>query len=179
MVHAIIKYTLFCPYIRLRTSRSDPNARSITLPSSSLHRYHTVPMYVRRGYKGVVFGYHNCLKCSDNRISLSENTLFQLNPNILILKHFTDFVPPTLGFRERAITLASMDPPAYNRSELKRDILRGGLVVWRSRGKEEGLPWDRRSWEVTPQFWSKWGWLIEEQGRVEQQSKWWQSMRGK
>ncbi|KAF1977636.1 hypothetical protein BU23DRAFT_500572 [Bimuria novae-zelandiae CBS 107.79] len=91
---------------------------------------------------------------------------------------FIDTVPLP-WFRERAITLASMDPPAYNRSELKRDILIGGMVVWRSRGKEEGLPWDRRNWEVLPWFWQKWGWLVEEQGRVEQQASWWRSMRGK
>ncbi|KAF2449533.1 hypothetical protein P171DRAFT_440036 [Karstenula rhodostoma CBS 690.94] len=90
---------------------------------------------------------------------------------------FMDAIPFP-WFRERAITLASMDPPAYNLSELKKDVLRGGLVVWRSRGKEEGLPWDRRNWEVQPWFWEKWSWLIEEQGRVEQQSKWWRSMRG-
>lgn len=90
---------------------------------------------------------------------------------------FIDTIPFP-WFRERAITLASMDPPAYDRSELKRDILRGGLIVWRSRGKEEGLPWDRRNWEVQPWFWEKWSWLIEEQGRVEQQSRWWRAMRG-
>jgi hypothetical protein len=90
---------------------------------------------------------------------------------------FIDTIPFP-WFRERAITLGSMDPPAYNRSELKKDILSGGLIVWRSRGKEEGLPWDRRNWEVQPWFWGKWSWLIEEQGRVEQQSKWWRSMRG-
>lgn len=90
---------------------------------------------------------------------------------------FIDTIPFP-WFRERAITLASMDPPAYNRRELKKDILRGGLIVWRSRGKEEGLPWDRRNWEVQPWFWEKWGWLVEEQGRVEQQSSWWRSMRG-
>lgn len=84
---------------------------------------------------------------------------------------FIDTIPFP-WFRERAITLGSMDPPAYNRSELKKDVLRGGFVVWRSRGKEEGLPWDRRSWEVRPWFWEKWSWLIEEQGRLEQQSKW-------
>lgn len=90
---------------------------------------------------------------------------------------FIDTIPFP-WFRERALILASMDPPAYNRQELKRDILRGGMVVWRSRRKEEGLPWDRRSWEVQPWFWEKWSWLIEEQGRVEQQSRWWRSMRG-
>lgn len=90
---------------------------------------------------------------------------------------FIDTIPFP-WFRERAIKLASMDPPAYNRIELKKDILRGGLTVWRSRGKEEGLPWDRRNWEVQPWFWEKWSWLIEEQGRVEQQSGWWRSMRG-
>ncbi|KAJ4295261.1 hypothetical protein N0V90_007272 [Kalmusia sp. IMI 367209] len=90
---------------------------------------------------------------------------------------FIDTIPFP-WFRERAITLASMDPPAYDRMDLKKDILRGGLICWRSRGKEEGLPWDRRNWEVQPWFWTKWSWLIEEQGRVEQQSRWWRSMRG-
>lgn len=90
---------------------------------------------------------------------------------------FIDTIPFP-WFRERAIILASMDPPAYDRRQLKKDILSGGLIVWRSRNREEGLPWDRRNWEVQPWFWEKWSWLIEEQGRVEQQSRWWQSMRG-
>ena len=24
----------------------------------------------------------------------------------------------------------------------------GGMVVWRTRGREGGLPWDRRNWEI-------------------------------
>lgn len=90
---------------------------------------------------------------------------------------FMDVIPfPWL--RERAITLASSSPPTYAWFELKADILNGGMVCWRSRGRDEGLPWDRRSWEVMPWFLEKWSWLIEEQGKVEQQSKWWRALRG-
>jgi len=90
---------------------------------------------------------------------------------------FVDTLPfPWL--RERAVTLSCMDPPAFNRTDLKRDILRGGLTCWRTRGREEGLPWDRRNWEAEPWFLEKWAWLIEEQGKVAHQSRWWRAMRG-
>ncbi|KAF2642683.1 hypothetical protein P280DRAFT_548118 [Massarina eburnea CBS 473.64] len=95
-----------------------------------------------------------------------------------IMHHpFWDTIPfPWI--RERAITLAALVPPPYEWHELKLDILNGGMVCWRSRGSEEGLPWDRRSWEFRPWFRQKWGWIIEEQGRVEQQSRWWRGMAG-
>lgn len=157
--------------------------------------------FSRQSQVEVVF--HNCMK-----IGLSIEELMTascqspwyspvaMNPSsVLILERIPPDLYPTPAqirlphhpfidtipfpwFRERAIILASMDPPAYSRIELKKDILRGGLIVWRSRGKEEGLPWDRRNWEVQPWFWEKWSWLIEEQGRVEQQSRWWRAMRG-
>lgn len=90
---------------------------------------------------------------------------------------FIDFFPFP-WFRERAVMLASLEPPAYDRWELKADIFSGGMVCWRSRAGWEGQSWDRRSWEVQPWFLKKWGWLVEEQGRVGQQSRWWRALRG-
>lgn len=90
---------------------------------------------------------------------------------------FLDLIPFP-WFRHRAIALAALDPSAYDPWELKKDILDGGLKCWKSRARSAGQPWDRRSWEVEPWFLKKWGWLIEEQGRIEQQSKWWRSLRG-
>jgi hypothetical protein len=89
---------------------------------------------------------------------------------------FIDLIPFP-WFRERAITLQALDPPAYDRWELKKDILNNGMVCWKSRAGDEGLPWDRRSWEVQPWFWAKWSWLVEEQDKVEQQSRWWRALR--
>ncbi|CAI6323334.1 unnamed protein product [Periconia digitata] len=100
-------------------------------------------------------------------------------PAQLTIAHhpFWDTIPfPWI--RERIITLSARNPPPFQWHELKQDILLGGMVCWRSRAREEGLPWDRRSWEVRPWFRHKWGWLIEEQGKVEQQSKWWRAMQG-
>ncbi|PVH93591.1 hypothetical protein DM02DRAFT_603799 [Periconia macrospinosa] len=100
-------------------------------------------------------------------------------PAQLTIAHhpFWDTIPfPWI--RERIITLSALEPPPFQWHELKADILRGGMVCWRSRAREEGVPWDRRSWEVRPWFGRKWGWLIEEQGRVEQQSRWWRAMQG-
>ncbi|KAF2116444.1 hypothetical protein BDV96DRAFT_599162 [Lophiotrema nucula] len=90
---------------------------------------------------------------------------------------FFDLIPIP-WFRERVIALMAIDPPVFDRFDLKKDILRGGMVCWKSRARDSGQPWDRRSWEVEPWFAEKWGWLIEEQGKVEQQSKWWRALRG-
>jgi hypothetical protein len=89
---------------------------------------------------------------------------------------FLDLIPFP-WFRERTITLDSLDPPPFDRLELKQDIISNGMICWKSRAGSEGLPWDRRSWEVQPWFWTKWSWLIEEQGKVEQQSRWWRALR--
>lgn len=100
-------------------------------------------------------------------------------PAQLTIAHhpFWDTIPfPWI--RERIIRLSVLDPPPFKWQDLKHDILLGGMVCWRSRAGEEGLPWDRRSWEVRPWFRQKWGWLIEEQGKVEQQSRWWRAMQG-
>ncbi|KAF1952527.1 hypothetical protein CC80DRAFT_495323 [Byssothecium circinans] len=95
-----------------------------------------------------------------------------------IMHHpFWDIIPfPWI--RERAITFAAMDSPPFDWHEFKYDIINGGMVCWKSRRQEEGLPWDRKCWEFRPWFRQKWGWLIEEQGKVEQQSKWWRAMAG-
>jgi hypothetical protein len=85
---------------------------------------------------------------------------------------------PFPWIRERVISFAAVDPPVFEWQELKADILNGGMVVWRSRGSEEGVPWDRRSWEFRPWFRRKWGWLVEEQGKIEGQSRWWRALQG-
>jgi hypothetical protein len=90
---------------------------------------------------------------------------------------FIDLIPfPWL--RERAVTLGALDPPPFDRFELKQDVISNGMICWKSStAGNEGLPWDRRNWEIQPWFQSKWGWLIEEQGRIEQQSRWWRMQR--
>ncbi|KAF2739778.1 hypothetical protein EJ04DRAFT_549050 [Polyplosphaeria fusca] len=99
-------------------------------------------------------------------------------PSQLRLPHhpFFDLIPLP-WFRDRAIALSYRNPPAFDRFDLKRDILSGGLVCWKSRARDSGQPWDRRSWEAEPWFLEKWGWLCEEQGKVEQQSRWWRGLR--
>ncbi|KAF2678298.1 hypothetical protein K458DRAFT_317271 [Lentithecium fluviatile CBS 122367] len=64
---------------------------------------------------------------------------------------FIDLLP-FLWIRERAITLDRLDPPAFDRCELKADILNNGMICWKPRAGREGLPWDRRSWEIQPWF---------------------------
>ncbi|KAF2648739.1 hypothetical protein K491DRAFT_684457 [Lophiostoma macrostomum CBS 122681] len=90
---------------------------------------------------------------------------------------FFDLIPIP-WFRERVISLAALDPLAFDKFELKADILIGGMRCWQSRGHASGQPWDRRCWEVEPWFLKKWGWLIEEGGRLEGQSRWWRGLRG-
>ncbi|KAF2789394.1 hypothetical protein K505DRAFT_420514 [Melanomma pulvis-pyrius CBS 109.77] len=100
-------------------------------------------------------------------------------PSQLQFSHhaFIDLIPFP-WFRDRVIVLSSLDPPAFDRAELKLDILNGGLVCWKSRARGAGQPWDRRSWEIAPWFLEKWGWLIEERRQVEEQSRWWRELRG-
>ena len=90
---------------------------------------------------------------------------------------FIDLIPFP-WFRDRVITLSSLNPPAIDRFQLKRDILNEGLICWKSRARSAGQPWDKRSWEAAPWFLEKWGWLIEEKGQVKEQSMWWRKLRG-
>ncbi|OJJ50731.1 hypothetical protein ASPZODRAFT_253711 [Penicilliopsis zonata CBS 506.65] len=87
-----------------------------------------------------------------------------------------DLIPlPVL--RERAITLAATSPGLFDPLDLKKDILRGGLVCWGGSGGL-GQPWDMRSWEAAPWFLHKWRLLVNgPEGDLWQQSLWWQSMR--
>ncbi|KAF2706983.1 hypothetical protein K504DRAFT_447043 [Pleomassaria siparia CBS 279.74] len=100
-------------------------------------------------------------------------------PTQIQFKHhpFIDLIPFP-WFRDRIIIFGAIDPPTFSPADLKRDILGGGLLCWKSKGTSTGQPWDRRSWEAAPWFLTKWGWLIEEQGQVEEQSRWWRQLRG-
>ncbi|KAF2471874.1 uncharacterized protein BDR25DRAFT_342475 [Lindgomyces ingoldianus] len=90
---------------------------------------------------------------------------------------FLDLLPFP-WFRSRVIALDALAPSGYSRVELKMDILGGGLNCWKSRGSAAGQPWDRKSWEAEPWFLAKWAWLLEQDGEIERQSKWWRGLRG-
>lgn len=92
---------------------------------------------------------------------------------------------PFPAFRSRGLQLSLTDPPAFDRWELKKDILKGGIVCWRSKDSDgvnsngTGQPWDSRSWEAQPWFLTKWWWLLGgKEGELWRQSRWWRGMRG-
>ena len=107
---------------------------------------------------------------------LAPTELQQLQPHDM----YIDLIPFPI-FRDRAITLLNMTPPAFDESELKRDIESEGLLVWGvSHGPSDrasSLLRDRRNWECARWFAKKWRLLINGSG-LEEQSKWWRRMRG-
>ncbi|OAG02409.1 uncharacterized protein CC84DRAFT_1179318 [Paraphaeosphaeria sporulosa] len=119
-----------------------------------------------------------CQPCFNMSASVSPD----LSPTPLQRSHahgmYLDVVPFPV-FRDRAITLLAMQPPAFEEAELKRDMEDGGLVVWGAgHGKAGGaLVRDRRNWECAGWFWRKWRLLVEGSG-LEEQSRWWRDMRG-
>lgn len=102
-------------------------------------------------------------------------------PQILYPHHpYLDLLPfPVL--RARAIALANMGTAVYDPQDLKRDIVREGLICWRSSdrtGSGSGQPWDGRSWEAAGWFLKKWRPLVGgEEGDLWSQSVWWRRMR--
>ena len=93
---------------------------------------------------------------------------------------YIDMIPFPV-FRDRIITMLSMDPPAFDEDELRHDMEADGLMVWGSgisMGKGvEGMVRDRRNWECARWFFKKWKLLVNGSG-LEEQSRWWRSMRG-
>lgn len=85
---------------------------------------------------------------------------------------------PFAKFRERVISLLLLSPPAFDATELRNDLDNDGLLCW---GGEYGIgscrPWDMRSWEAQPWFLAKW-WMLTRGSGIEEQSRWWRSMRG-
>lgn len=86
-------------------------------------------------------------------------------PQILFPHHaYLDLIPfPVL--RARAITLAATRPQLFNWLDLKRDILKHGLVYLdgenNSRSNSHfGKSWNMRSWKMEPWFVKKWRMLI-------------------
>jgi hypothetical protein len=102
-------------------------------------------------------------------------------PQILYPHHpYLDLLPfPVL--RARAIALANAGTAVYDPLDLKRDIVREGLICWRSSnrtGSGSGQPWDGRSWEAAGWFLRKWRLLVGgEEGELWRQSVWWRRMR--
>lgn len=116
--------------------------------------------------------------------TMSSTIIPDLTPTPLQRTHphgmFLDMIPFPV-FRDRAITLLAMDPPAFDEAELKRDVENEGLVVWGvghgSAKRTASLVRDRRNWECTMWFYEKWRLLVEGSG-LEEQSRWWRVMRG-
>lgn len=116
--------------------------------------------------------------------TMSSSIIPDLSPTPLQRSHphgmYLDMIPFPI-FRDRAITLLSMNPPAFSEAELKRDIENEGLMVWgvghgsATRGK--GVVRDKRNWECARWFYSKWKLLVDGSG-LDEQSQWWRTMRG-
>jgi hypothetical protein len=104
-----------------------------------------------------------------------------LRPCVAQLLHRHDFyidVFPFPKFRERAVSLLSLSPPAYDEMELRNDLDRDGLICWGGAlGTGSSTPWDTRSWEAQPWFLSKW-WMLTKGSGLDEQSRWWRSIRG-
>jgi hypothetical protein len=118
--------------------------------------------------------------------NISNNINPDLAPTPLQYSHphelYIDMIPFPV-FRDRVITLLSMDPPALDEDELKRDIEADGLLVWGTghatnsgRGTAACVR-DRRNWECAKWFATKWKLLVHGSG-MEEQSQWWRRMRG-
>ncbi|KAJ4299619.1 hypothetical protein N0V90_004865 [Kalmusia sp. IMI 367209] len=115
---------------------------------------------------------------------MSDAVIPDLLPTPLQRSHahgmYLDMIPFPV-FRDRAITLLSMDPPAFDETELKRDIENEGMMVWGvghgSTGRAASLVRDKRNWECARWFYNKWKLLVDGSG-LDEQSQWWRSMRG-
>ena len=69
---------------------------------------------------------------------------------------------PFPHFRSMAVYLSSLG--RLDHCSFFLDIMHDGMVCWGSssssrHGGGGGVPWNRRSWEVKPWFWRKWGWI--------------------
>ena len=118
-----------------------------------------------------------CFNMSETIIpDLSPTTLQRTQPHGMYL----DMIPFPV-FRDRAIALLSMRPPAFDEAELKRDVESEGLMVWGvghgSASQAASLVRDKRNWECAKWFYRKWKLLVDGSG-LEEQSRWWRTMRG-
>ena len=106
----------------------------------------------------------------------NSNLKADLQPCELQIMHphelYIDTVPFP-AFRERALALLTLHPPAFDEAELIHDIDSGAWHCWGN------APWDSKSWEVEAWFLRKW-WMLTgtEQGPLGEQSRWWREMRG-
>ncbi|KNG83842.1 hypothetical protein ANOM_007366 [Aspergillus nomiae NRRL 13137] len=118
---------------------------------------------------------------------ISYHTLaadLQPTPEQLKFPHhpYLDIVPFP-SFRARALTAISSGTPAFSEDELCFDLAHDSMRCWGStatslHGRGNGTPWDARSWEVSPWFLKKWGFLVgNEDDAIYQNSLWWWSQR--
>lgn len=116
--------------------------------------------------------------------SMSEAIIPDLSPTPLQRTRphgmYLDMIPFPV-FRDRAITLLSMRPPAFDEAELKRDMESEGVMVWGvghgSASRAASLVRDKRNWECARWFSRKWRLLVDGSG-LDEQSHWWRTMRG-
>ncbi|OGM46152.1 hypothetical protein ABOM_004936 [Aspergillus bombycis] len=118
---------------------------------------------------------------------ISYHTLaadLQPTPEQLKIPHhpYLDIVPFP-SFRAKALRAISSGTPAFNEDELCFDLAHDSMRCWGStatslHGRGNGTPWDARSWEVSPWFLKKWGFLVgNEDDAIYQNSLWWWSQR--
>jgi hypothetical protein len=87
---------------------------------------------------------------------------------------------PFPEFRERLLALKQADRGIFDENELCHDINEGGLICWGAKGATScGSPWDRRNWEMRPEFLQKW-WMLTggPDSDLYKQSRWWARNRG-
>ncbi|KAE8370274.1 hypothetical protein BDV27DRAFT_119580 [Aspergillus caelatus] len=108
----------------------------------------------------------------------------QPTPEQMRIPHhpYLDIVPFP-SFRAKALTAISSGTPAFSEDELCFDLAHDSMRCWGStatslHGRGNGTPWDARSWEVSPWFLKKWGFLVgNEDDTIHQNSLWWWSQR--
>lgn len=86
---------------------------------------------------------------------------------------------PFPSFRSRALSVMACSERALDEDALCFDLMHGGMQCNSSQnvslhGRGNGVPWDARSWEVTPWFFRKWGMLVGDESEfIYKNSAWW------
>jgi hypothetical protein len=129
--------------------------------------------------------FHEAFLSSDLPSTIAQFSYLKpdLRPSIVQIQnsHFLWVdVLPFPEFRDRLLSLRQAGPGVFDESELCHDIDEGGIICWgRNEGGGCGRPWDRRNWEMRPEFLKKW-WMLTggPDGELWKQSRWWAETRG-